>query len=67
MNKCTFCITNKISYPLQCPDGLENTNLCVDLVTDQLLDKLTVKGFGVVYNAFMPTPKVVLRQKLELR
>lgn len=52
MNKCAACITNKTSYPLQCPDGLENPNLCVDLATDQLLGKLTTKGFVVVHNAF---------------
>lgn len=53
MTKCTVCIDADITLqPLQCPEGLENPNHCIDVVTDRLLEKLTDKGFGVVYHAF---------------
>lgn len=52
MKECTVCIANRTDYPPVCPEGLENLNLCVDIVTDRLLDKLTAKGFNTVYHAF---------------
>lgn len=54
MKECTVCIgpyKNQL-YPLHCPDGLENPNHCIDIVTDELLKTLMAKGFGIVYHAF---------------
>ena len=60
MKECTVCLSaNRTDYQLHCPQGLEHPNHCIDIVTDRLLEKLTAKGFGVVYHSFsVKHPKV---------